>query len=349
MPKELNKVDARALVARLNQQAAGLQEREIIAPLLPGGKIRTHLGGMVHEFKPKGNFVGWGRFRPVNEREAEVLAEALPWQRAAYLELFPTLRVILLWPIESRLHGKDRRADKNTKSLALSPESSLVWWALPFNEGDARQRFGLNGVEPIPVYLCEALAGAQPFERVIARVDGKILWFDGPDVAADPTHAEWLRDEAAKQEAEPTEKFLAGLAGSERLALLFHHLHRLEQAERAGNRTAPTGQPEAMPRNQREQREWLRQQAGRNRLEQQLRYALKKADATLHSYSETLNPDGTPGQLVVEWSERGQNYRYRSVLDRGLTVVSGGICLSGRDRDFDLTSLVSVMSDRDDD
>jgi hypothetical protein len=45
----------------------------------------------------------------------------------------------------------------------------------------------------------------------------------------------------------------------------------------------------------------------------------------------------------VEWSARGERYRYRSTLDPNLAVVSSGICLSGRDSDFDLTSLVSVM------
>ena len=76
--------------------------------------------------------------------------------------------------------------------------------------------------------------------------------------------------------------------------------------------------------------------------------ALAKADATLHSFSEVLAPDGSVSQLIVEWSERGQVHRYRSSINASLTVVSSGICLSGRDRDFDLTSLVSVMADSDD-
>jgi hypothetical protein len=72
---------------------------------------------------------------------------------------------------------------------------------------------------------------------------------------------------------------------------------------------------------------------------------LRKADATLHSFSEIPATDHAPSHLVVEWSEQGQTHRYRSTIDQRMTVVSSGICLSGRDRDFDLTSLVSVMSD----
>jgi len=88
----------------------------------------------------------------------------------------------------------------------------------------------------------------------------------------------------------------------------------------------------------------LHRGAGTARLERRLRRALEKAEATLLGYSEMTNPDGTPAGIVVEWSDRGGRYRYRSVLDPGLDVVSSGICLSGRDGDFDLTSLVSVMA-----
>jgi hypothetical protein len=316
------KVDARALIARLNQEGASLRERQIIAPLLPKGKIRTRLNGLVYEFKPRGEFLGWGSFRPVNEREAELEGEALPWQRAGYLELLPALRVILLWPDSD-------------------PKWPNTWLALPFNESDARQRFGLNGAEPVPVFLCDPTAGAQSFERVLARVDGGTLWFDQLDSLADPTHAEWLREASAQ--AQTPEKLLPGLSSSEKLALTFWQVRQLEVAERIERQQLR----QAERRSQREQREWLRQYADPNHLEVRLRHALTKAEATLHSFSETTNPDGTPGPLIVEWSENGQTYRYRSVIDRRLNVVSSGICLSGRDNDFDLTSLVNVMVDQD--
>ncbi len=332
--KRKSKIDVSALIAKLSHESAALQQREIIAPLLPGSRIRTRLSGVIHEFKAQSEFVGWGRFQPVNEREVEVLAEALPWERSAYLELFPALRVVLLWPV----------------SDAMQPGT---WWALPFNESDARQRFGF-GAEPLPIFLCDPTNGAERFERSIARVDGSVLWFDGLDAVADPTHAEWLRDAAAK--VDDTGSFLPGLAGSERLALLFWRIHQFEiamepvrrrqvEAEQRRQAVERERQAEVRRHNRKQQRAWLRQEAWRDTLEEQLRYSLTKADATLHSFSELPNTDGSPGHLVVEWSENGQKRRYRSTLDTRLSVVASGICLSGRDRDFDLTSLVSVMAD----
>src|SRR5579883_3174849 len=302
------KVNARDLVARLNQESNALLQREILAPLLPSGKIRTRLGGMIHEFKPRSEFVGWGRFRPVNEREAEVLGE------------------VLLWPDPT-------------------PQRPGTWWALPFNDSDARQRFGLHA-EPLPVFLCDPTNGADRFERIIVRVDGSTLWFDGPDAQADPTHAEWLRDAAAKGE-EP-ERRLPGLTGSERLALLYWQIRELEAAlEKERRRQAEAERKRQIKERQRDhqrQVEWLHAQKKRRTLEERLHHALSKADAILHSYSEISNTDGSIGHIVVEWSEQGQRRRYRSTIDPNLSVVSSGICLSGRDRDFDLTSLVNVMT-----
>lgn len=306
------RVDPRAVVARLGREGAELLDREVLAPLLPGGRIRTRLGGLVYELRPTSPFAGWGRFRPVSEREAAALGEALPWERAAYLELFPPLRALLLWPT-----GKP----------------AGTWWALPYNESDARRRFRLSG-EPAPVHLCDPLDGARAFERVLVRVDGRTLWYDGPDPLSDPEQAEWLRAASARGEA--PDRYLPGLSGSQRLALLYARVRALD----AEHREPRLRELNARRGNPREREEWLREQVRAGQLEGRLRHALAKADAQLHGYSEA------DGGLVVEWSERGQARRYRSLVNPDLTVVSSGICLSGRDRAFDLTSLVSVMGEQ---
>jgi hypothetical protein len=310
--------DARTLIARLSQESQQILQREIIAPLLSGGRVRTRAGGLLYEFKVRQRFAGWGRFRPLNEREAEVLSEAQPWERGGYLELLPALRVVLLWP----------------DGAARTPGT---WLALPYNESDVRQRFNWL-MEPLPVFLCDPTEGAERFARVIARVDGHTLWFDGPDVLADPASAEELRT-ASSADAGP--HFVSGSAGSERLALLYWQIRQLELSHPPAR--ARSGEP--IVRQRQEQQRWLDQQAREAALEQSLRHALAKADATLHSFSASAAPDGTGQQLIIEWSEHGQVRRYRSLIDAHLTVVSSGICLSGRDHEFDLTSLVSVLSD----
>lgn len=313
-----HKVDARALIAHLNQAGREVLSREIIAPLLPGGRIRTRVAGLIYEFNVRKRFTGWGRFRPLNEREAEVLSEALPWERGGYLAHFPALRVVLLWP-ESR------------------PRAPGTWLALPYNESDARQRFTF-APEPLPVFLCDPTGGADRFERVIARVDGRTLWFEGPDVLADPAHAEWLRDAC---DHETDERLLPGLAQSERLALLYWRIRHLEHSSPTGTQRAE----HTLPHSRQQQQQWLEHQARHASLEQSLRHALAKADAALHSFSDISAPDGAHRQFIIEWSEHGYTRRYRSVVDPQLTIVSSGICLSGRDRDFDLTSLVGVLTD----
>ena len=70
--------------------------------------------------------------------------------------------------------------------------------------------------------------------------------------------------------------------------------------------------------------------------ERRLEGALKAAGAELDGFAERH------GAFTVRW--RVDGVTYTSIVTKGdFTVVSSGICLSGRDRDFDLTSLVSVM------
>jgi hypothetical protein len=87
-------------------------------------------------------------------------------------------------------------------------------------------------------------------------------------------------------------------------------------------------------------RAWAIHQATRpTPLQDRLRRSLELAGAT---FLETrLHAQGT----FVRWCYKNQNYE--TLVDPAtLDVVSAGVCLSGRDADFDLTSLVSVMGER---
>ena len=50
---------------------------------------------------------------------------------------------------------------------------------------------------------------------------------------------------------------------------------------------------------------------------------------------------------VVEWTTADGQRHTSAISKSDLTVISSGICLSGRDRDFDLHSLVGVIENRD--
>ncbi|HEY3999627.1 MAG TPA: hypothetical protein VGO93_12215 [Candidatus Xenobia bacterium] len=74
-------------------------------------------------------------------------------------------------------------------------------------------------------------------------------------------------------------------------------------------------------------------------LEGRLRRALGVAGARLDAFQE-----GNAGQVQVRWTRYGSTFN-TTVRGDSLQVVSSGICLSGRDSDFDMTSIVPVMEE----
>ncbi|HUG94406.1 MAG TPA: hypothetical protein VML55_26480 [Planctomycetaceae bacterium] len=156
----------------------------------------------------------------------------------------------------------------------------------------------------VPVRLAE---DAQQFEIVQARFDGANFWFDSADPARDPATAAYLR-RALNDTTAPNLLDRPGLTPEERSAYALNYCLKEE----------------------------VRQRHHAELAEQKLREALRHAGAELVEYVERR--DG----YRVTWTAGGRQH-VSAVRKGDLAVQVAGICLSGQDRQFDLTSLVGVI------
>lgn len=146
--------------------------------------------------------------------------------------------------------------------------------------------------------------GGAPFSRVVGRVEGQTVWYDAPDGRADPTVAELLRLELDEGRAAPS---LGGLDQGE--AEAFRVLAAARQTAKAESES------------------------------QRMRGLLAAALATAGARLVACQRRGDDWR--VTWERAGA--RSTTLVDDRLGVVSAGICLSGADRQFDLTSIVGVV------
>jgi hypothetical protein len=151
-----------------------------------------------------------------------------------------------------------------------------------------------------------------PTPQIVTRFDGAQFWFEGPDTRADPGAAAYLR-ESLQKNVVPSRLARTGLTAEHRTAYTLHHAMRQE----------------ALAREE------------RARPESRLRQALTHAGANLRDFSEWAD--------VYRVSYEVDGQRHTSVVRKdNLAVVTAGICLSGRDSDFDLGSLIGVLREGED-
>ena len=180
----------RSALEIINQIAArmdALRSQTFLAPLLRGGKARLRVEGLIYEVAVRDARPGWWLCLCREGATADIVGEALPYERGEYLALWPALRLVLVEPLRDG-----------------------GWLALPFNPYDAAQRFALPA--PLVVHLAD---GGQPFDRVIGRVEGQAVWYDEIDRRADPLVAEALRARLAEGHDVPE---VPNLAPGERAA-----------------------------------------------------------------------------------------------------------------------------------
>lgn len=182
-----------------------------------------------------------------------------------------------------------------------------TWLAYPVNESDMQQRLGV--AKPVPVHLVtEGVA----FEPIIARWDGGGWWFDELDRRADPLVGEQLR--VQMQQVTPTASLqFKGITPEMRTVY-----------------DLATAQAKEFQSQMQQQRD-----------EKRLRQALRQGGGELREFRDRDD------HWLVEWTTADGEHHTCAIAKNDLTVVSSGICLSGRDRDFDLQSLVGVIEARD--
>lgn len=149
------------------------------------------------------------------------------------------------------------------------------------------------------------------FDVAIAHPMTQTWWFETLDRRADPQPTECLR-QASQQRTPPEQLSFKGLTPEMQIAyeLATQTLDEFSQTVR-----------------------------DRNRLEQ----ALKVGGGSLQQFSDQDD------YWRVEWTTADGQRQMSAIAKSDLTVLSSGICLSGRDRDFDLESLVGVIEQQEED
>ncbi|MBW4522626.1 MAG: hypothetical protein KME16_23515 [Scytolyngbya sp. HA4215-MV1] len=148
------------------------------------------------------------------------------------------------------------------------------------------------------------------FEQIVARWNGNSAWFEAVDRRADPTIPEMLQ--TALQQLIPIEKLQFKDCTPEMRSLY----------ELVTQRTEGFAQPQ--------------------RDERRLQQALQWGGGALNQFQDRGD------YWTVDWTTADGVRHTSAIAKSDLTVMSSGICLSGRDRDFDLQSLVGVMEQVED-
>ena len=262
------------ILNRLEAAENDFLQRDVLAPVLPGRGVIVRIAGIICMLAVTGKrFTGWGVLRPQSLKTAALVRPATLAEIAAYLKLFPALRLIVV------------------------AREGRQWYALSANQSER----GIQLSGAAPVLLAEA--GIQPFETVVARFDGHFFWYERRDNRRNPALAAYLR--AALDAGTPTADLRkSGLSPQERSAYEWAGA-LVAEAERAG----VTGR---------------------------LAAALAHAGGRLIAFTEREDSYTVAYQV-------GDERAVSTVRKGDYSVLTAGICLSGQDARFDLTSMVSVM------
>ncbi|MBY0550022.1 MAG: hypothetical protein K2W95_22295 [Candidatus Obscuribacterales bacterium] len=305
---ERKKPDVLAMIKKAAADTTEVLSSHILAPVVPGSKVRVRINGLVHELIPDDRqFEGWAVLQATGVKSASIIAPASAAQVKAYFELLPRFQLIAL----------------------MDRDNS--WWGIPSQTSDSRmQIFGA-----VRIRLPQRLSS---FETINTRFDGSSFWFEDVARRRNPVIARQLR-EALANEIFPEDLQVPGVVPQERCAytMMFFAMHP-ELIDSHQPEPVPQADEVKVPQNESpgaptfDYQEWWS-----SLLAVRLNRAVTHAGARLDTYWRDSQGVVTV-RMVVD-----KDLHVVQVQSRDLSVISSGICLSGMDSTFDLASLVGVL------
>lgn len=268
-------MDVLRLVEKFGEYEDQITEIYFISPIFYNNRVATRIHGIVYTFSIPKKEPGWYKFRPVDVKNARIVAEADLGEREDYLKKMPTkIRMVLVHALKG------------------------VYFGVP----DQNNMLGLKKTDLIPIYLCDDMV--QAFDVALCRYDGMNLWFDRVDLNNDPAKAEYLR-QALVQTRKPSEIKFSGLGVEEKVAYGIRYKVR-ERILKGRKRGTLQGHIE-------------------------------------HAGGKFIRSQERSDHYLVTYEVDGVEYSSSVSKESHHQVITAGICLSGGDRAFDLTSLITVM------
>lgn len=194
--------------------------------------------------------------------------------------------------------------------LIMIKREGNVIFGIPFKTN----KFNFNMSQIFPVYL--ALDDmAIDFDEILCRFDGVNVWYEQVPMNNDPARSEYLR-ESLFNKLNPNDVEFQGLRFEDKIAYGIRYQLILEEEEKL-------------------------KKAAEKRLLKNTKYRIQKA--VEHSGGRFKDYTERGSNFSVTYDVDGETYTSTVAKDKNLTVLTAGFCLSGHDRDFDLTSLISVI------
>lgn len=174
-----------------------------------------------------------------------------------------------------------------------------------FGVPQKNNKIGLSESSLVPIYLVSD-DEVQSFSWINARFDGANFWYQEPDFRSDPSKADYLR-KAFEDVIKPDKIRYSGLTVEEKIAYTLRYQFD-DEAKKAS-------------------------------AEYQIQKDVEFAGGSFVRYVERND------HYSVTYKVGRQQYTSYVTKDASHHVLTAGICLSGHDRDYDLTSLITVLKE----